>query len=116
MKFDKIKQVLHKMWYLKYAIVAVIGVLYVGFLDENSVLKHIQNTRRISELESEIAQHEQRHQRDQKQVRLLKDSPAEVRRIARERYFMKTDDEDIFVLSDDPREYRSNAAANEAAE
>jgi cell division protein FtsB len=31
----------------------------------------------------------------------LEDNPKEIEKIARERYFMKAEDEDIFVLSDD---------------
>ena len=32
---------------------------------------------------------------------MLDSDPKAIEKIARERYFMKTDDEDIFVLSDD---------------
>ena len=35
------------------------------------------------------------------QIRKLDSDPKAIEKIARERYFMKADDEDIFVLSDD---------------
>ena len=38
-------------------------------------------------------------------------NPKNMERIARQRYFMKHDDEDIFVLSDDVREPQSVASA-----
>ena len=95
-----------KVWHsqaLKYAIVCVSGVLIVGFLDENSVWSHIKNQRHISELEEEIGKYNAAYERDQAQIRELNKNPKAMEKIARERYFMKADDEDIFVLSDDDR-------------
>ena len=90
-----------RLWYMKYAIVVVAGVLIVGFLDENSVMSHLKNKRRISELREEIGDYNARYHRDQDQVRELERNPKAAERIARERYFMKADDEDVFVLSDE---------------
>lgn len=104
---SRIKQIaLHiwRLWYMKYAVVAVCGVLIVGFLDENSVLSHVRNKQRISELREEIEDYEARYQRDQSQIRQLDKDPKAMEKIARERYFMKSADEDIFILSDDKKE------------
>lgn len=86
---------------LKYAVVIVAAVVIVGFADENSVWNHIRNSRKISELESEIRLYREQYERDRAQLRQLDRDPKAIEKIARERYFMKTDDEDIFVLSDD---------------
>ena len=40
------------------------------------------------------------------QIRELNRNPKAMEKIARERYYMKADDEDIFVLSDDDREIK----------
>ena len=40
---------------LKYAVVCVVGVLIVGFLDENSLWNHLKNRQRIEELAEEKA-------------------------------------------------------------
>ena len=50
------------------------------------------------------------------QIRLLDSDPNAMRKIARERYFMKADDEDIFVLSDDPRTQTPFNSNNETTE
>ena len=89
---------------LKYALVCVVGVLIVGFLDENSLWNHLKNRQRIDELTEEKARYQADFQRDQKKIRDLDRDPKAMERIARERYFMKADDEDIFVLSDDDRD------------
>ena len=87
--------------YLKYAVVMVLGVLIVGFIGDNSIFAHMKNKQRISELQEEIDYHMANYQRDQAKIRELEANPKAMERIARERYFMKTKDEDIFVLSDD---------------
>ena len=88
---------------LKYALVSIIAVVLIGFVDDNSVWHHMQNKHKISELEAEIAKYTDQNQRNLQQIRMLESNPKAIEKIARERYFMKADDEDIFVLSDDPK-------------
>lgn len=86
---------------LKYVLVTIIAVVLIGFVDENSIMNHFSNKQRISELEDEIQQYSDLHQRNMKRIREIDKDPKAMEKIARERYFMKADDEDIFVLSDD---------------
>ncbi len=86
---------------LKYIVVALIAFVFIGFVDENSIWRHVRNTQRINELRSEIKRLNDRHSYNQAQLRLLGNDTKAIEKIARERYFMKTDEEDIFVLSDD---------------
>ena len=90
--------------YFKYAVVCIIGVLLVGFLDDNSLWSHFKNRQRIAELTDEKEKFEADFERDQAQIKELDRNPKAIEKIARERYFMKADDEDIFVLSDDDRD------------
>jgi cell division protein FtsB len=87
---------------LKYIVVTVIAVAWIGFLDENSVWNHLSNSLKIGQLADEIEMYNERYRHDQEQIHLLDSDPKAMEKIARERYFMKTDDEDIYVLSDDP--------------
>ena len=103
---SSIKTLALKVWRstaLKYTVVVLLGVLVVGFLDENSIWNHFKNQRRISELEEEIDKYNAAFERDQTQIRQMSKDPKAMEKIARERYFMKADDEDIYVLSDDER-------------
>ena len=103
---DHIKTIGLKVWrshVLKYAVVCILGVVIVGFLDENSVKSHLENQHRISELQEEIDKYNAEFRRDQSQIRELDRDPKAMEKIARERYYMKADDEDIFILSDDER-------------
>ena len=86
---------------LKYATVCVVAVLIVGFLDENSVWNHLKNRQRIAELTEEKARYHADYERDKAQIRELDRNPKAMEKIARERYFMKADDEDIFVMREE---------------
>ena len=92
---------------LKYAVVCVAAVLIVGFLDENSLWNHLKNRERIEELTEEKARFNAAYERDKAKIRELDRNPKAMEKIARERYFMKTDDEDIFVLREEYEDSKS---------
>ena len=113
----KIKTILLRIWHipaLKYVLVTIIAVILIGFVDENSIMHHLGNKQRINELEEEIHQYSDLHQKNMKRIREIDKDPKAMEKIARERYFMKADDEDIFVLSDD--EPTTTATDDEAVE
>ena len=97
----------------KYLIVVVIGVLIVGLIDENSFLKRVQLELRISGLKREINKYTEQYEADSRQLNELKRHPKAIERIAREHYFMKADDEDIYVLSDDEQPIETNNETTE---
>ena len=110
LSMSRLKTILSKIYHiraLKYIVVVVIGIAVVGFVDENSIWHHFTNKQRISELQDEIDMYNAQYQNDQDQIRKLDSDPKAIKKIARERYFMKADDEDIFVLSDDNRSGKS---------
>lgn len=87
--------------YKKYIVVIVAGVLLVGFLGESSVIAHMRNMRRISQLQAEKSRYEGEYQYYQNEIFNLQTNPKTVEQRARELYFMHRPDEDVFVLSDD---------------
>ena len=91
------------VWHLplvKYGLIVVLGVVLVGFAGENSLAAHFHNKFRINELNEEINKYDTRTRENDRQLKELNRNPKAIERIARERYFMKHDDEDIFVLRD----------------
>lgn len=85
----------------KYLIVILLGVVYVGLLDENSVYQHMRYQMQISDLEDQIDGYNKQYERDAQQLKEMRHGSKTYERIARERYFMKADEEDVFVLSTD---------------
>jgi len=98
---------LHPLWnflgHNKYWIVTIIGVLIIGFLDENSLLQHSRNRMQVRNLKEQIEKYNAMYERDEAKLKELRRNPKAITKIARENYFMKADDEDIFVLSDDEK-------------
>ncbi len=86
---------------LKYVVVIVVGCFVVGFMDENSIWNHLQNKKKINDLQTEINDYKERHARDEAQLEALENDHKAVEKVAREKYYMKLKDEDIFVLSTD---------------
>ena len=80
----------------------------VGFVGENSILAHMNNKERISDLQKEIDEYRGQYETNMSKLRRLETDPKAIVEIARERYFMKADDEDIFVLRDDSQESTEN--------
>ena len=106
----KLKSVLLRIYHvkaLKYIVVTLIGIILIGFVDENSVWHHMSNRQKISDLQEEIDRYTIQNKNDQAQIKMLDSNPKAIKKIARERYFMKADDEDIFVLSDDEKTDKS---------
>lgn len=76
----------------------VFFVAEIGFFDHNSLLSRYRIHRQISEMTSELHRYCQITDNANKQLKDLAENPEAIEKIARERYFMKADDEDIYVL------------------
>ena len=81
--FRSIKAFLLSIWhsmFFKYAVVCILGVLIVGFLDENSFWSHMKNRQRINELQEETAKYNAEFRRDQARIRfVLSDDDREIK-------------------------------------
>lgn len=95
-----IREIIH-VRSIKYVVVLAVGIAFIGFIGSNSVWAHFGYKSRINELQAEIDHYNSENRRDQEQIHQLQRDPKAMERIARERYYMKMADEDIFVLSDD---------------
>lgn len=102
---SKMKKFLRGLWKLagryKYLITVVLGLLWICLLDENSWRERMRLQSEINALQDEYKQMAKANERDSLLLDKLRHDPKAYERIARERYFMKALDEDIFVLSDE---------------
>ncbi len=95
----------------KYVIVIIGGIVVVTVVGENSMLQRYRYSREIAALEDEIEEQETEFTQDSLRLVELERDPNAIRKIARERYFMKANDEDIFVLSDEIAQEEQDEAA-----
>lgn len=85
----------------KYSVVTLIFVALIGFVGDSSVWQRILNIRRMNHLENEIQRYADEYESDTRKLDALRANPANMERIARERYLMKKSNEDIFVFEED---------------
>lgn len=96
------KEKTEKKWYRffwnKYVLVGTFFLIWMIFFDQNSYLMHRDLDHDISELEKDKAYFENVIVEESILLHELKTNPAETERIAREKYYMKKDSEDIFLI------------------
>ena len=85
----------------KYIITILVSLVILGAVGENSWLSQREYNSQIRQLKAEIGELNRQYKADSLRLDELDKSPQAIEKIARERYFMKADDEDIFVLSDE---------------
>ena len=110
---NRLTSLLNMLVHYKCVITIVAGIVIVGFLDENSFMKRVQLELQISDMKSKIEEYNIQNESDIKQLNELKRNPQAYEKIASERYFMKADDEDIFVLSDDEKSQNNDNETTE---
>lgn len=91
----------NKKWFRiisnKYVLIILIFVVWMFFFDGNSYLIHRELNQEIEKLEGNKEYFNQEIDQDKAQIGKLKDS-AELERFAREEYFMKKANEEIYII------------------
>lgn len=81
----------------KYVIVLVFFTIWMLFLDNYSYLDHRLLDNEINELEDNKEYYLEEIKQDKKNIKTLK-NPHQVEKFAREKYYMKKDSEDIYII------------------
>ena len=87
----------YKILLNKYVIVSVFFVIWILFLDNYSYLDHRVLNKEIDELEDNKIYYQEEIKKDKDQIKKLK-NPAQIEKYAREKYYMKKDSEDIYII------------------
>ncbi|MBR6460088.1 MAG: septum formation initiator family protein [Actinomycetaceae bacterium] len=82
----------------KYAVTLILFFLLLGFVDEDSFYVRYQRQVEIGRLRKEIDKYAELYVTETAQLEALRENPDAVEHVARERYFMKRPNEDVFVL------------------
>lgn len=81
----------------KYIWVLLVFITWMLFLDNYSYLDHRLLDNQIDELNRQKEYYKVEIINDQKNIKQLKD-PAQIEKYAREKYFMKKDSEDVYII------------------
>ena len=83
-----------------YLLILTAFVVWMLFFDENSYLTHKEFNTEVEDLETWIDYHKKKINKDKETIEKLKDS-SELERYAREKYLMKRQNEDIYIIEFD---------------
>ncbi|MBR5476177.1 MAG: septum formation initiator family protein [Bacteroidaceae bacterium] len=84
----------------KYLAVTIIFLLILIFFDENNIIKHIQLRRQESQLKADIEALQQEHDIIMHKLGELEKDAEVLEKVAREKYGMHLDNEEIFIIKD----------------
>ena len=84
----------------KYLAVTIIFLLILIFFDENNIIKHIQLRRQESQLKAEIKELQQEHDIIMRKLGELEKDAEVLEKVAREKYGMHLDNEEIFIIKE----------------
>jgi cell division protein FtsB len=98
-KISELKQKYSWLKYIgnRYVLILLFFTIWMLFLDNYSYLDHRFLDKQIDELESNKNYYQEEIIKDSKNIKLLK-NPNQVEKYAREKYFMKKDSEDIYII------------------
>ncbi|TAH08045.1 MAG: septum formation initiator family protein [Sphingobacteriia bacterium] len=84
----------------KYLIASVFFIVWMLFYDQRDYYQQKERRDELHKLEMKKAYYQQEIEKTKKELGDLENSPAALEKYARERYLMKKDGEDIFMLED----------------
>ncbi len=98
-------KVLKKIWrYVrrhKYWVTIIVFVLLIGYFDTNSLYNRYKLHQEEEVLQAEVDAYTEQYNRDTKLYRELLKDPDAVVRIAREKYYIQNENEDVYIFGDE---------------
>lgn len=84
----------------KYVLTLVCFVIWIVFFDHNDLFLQAERSGELKQLEKGKAYYQEQIDAINKDLSALKNDPAAIERVARERFLMKKDNEEIFVIEE----------------
>jgi cell division protein FtsB len=84
----------------KFFIAAVAFVVWLSSMDRNNFLSQYELQAEVNKLEDEKAFFQQEIDQTRTEQQELLSSPEKLEKFAREKYLMKKDDEDLFIITE----------------
>src|SRR5579875_708895 len=82
----------------KYVLASALFAVWVLFFDHNDIITQIERRRDLKALQQSKAYFTRQIAEEQKSLQELKTNPAAIEKYAREKYLMKRDNEDLFII------------------
>ncbi|MBE7177947.1 MAG: septum formation initiator family protein [Mucilaginibacter polytrichastri] len=88
----------------KFFLVTLVFIAWMIFFDRNDLLSQFEYHQEMSKLENEKTFYQKEIERVNHDMNELKTNKQELEKFAREKYLMKKDDEDVFVIKHEKAE------------
>ena len=82
----------------KYVITILIFSVWILFFDQNNLMNRFSSIKKLNKLEKEKIYYKNKIEEDQRRIKELTSDKEDLEKFAREKYLMKKDNEDIFVI------------------
>jgi len=82
----------------KYLIAALVFLVWLFLFDRNSLIDRIKYAHDLKEMEAEKEYYLERIEEDSRRLEELKTDRENLEKFAREQFFMKKDNEDVYVI------------------
>ena len=82
----------------KYLIAIVAFVVWIMFFDDNNLRQHQKNLKELALLEEQVNFYKHKIETDKRKLIELQTNDENLEKFAREQFFMKKADEDIYVI------------------
>ena len=82
----------------KYVIALAAFIVLMLFIDHNDIFMQLDRRRQLNDLLASKAYYEKQIEQTKKNLSELQNNPAALEKFAREKYLLKRDNEDIFVM------------------
>jgi len=90
----------------KYLIAGIIFAVWMTFFDRNDITLQLKRIHELNKLQESEKLMNKRIADSKEELDLLKTNPQTLEKYARERYMMKKDNEDVFIITSDSSSMR----------
>jgi cell division protein FtsB len=88
----------------KYVLTLIAFVIWMIFFDAKDILTQRERSQELRELQQSKAYYTEEIAKEKKALEELKSNPAAIEKYAREKYLMKRDNEDLFIVQKPEKE------------
>jgi cell division protein FtsB len=84
----------------KYFLAASFFVVWLAFFDHNDMILSYKRKKELKELKEKKAYYQERIQETRDELNAMRVNTASLEKVAREKYLMKKDNEDLYVIEE----------------
>lgn len=85
----------------KYLLTCAVFAFVLTFCGDNSLVNRAKRAKKISQMEAELSDYRQQTEQYKSEIQKLNANRDNLERFAREHYYMRQDNEDVFLIEED---------------